>query len=67
MPLLFENPKSTFIHIPKNAGNSFESWVIENKIKYKNEFNHYTLQQSKQIWQDLGNFSLFRSKCGKKN
>jgi hypothetical protein len=62
MPLHFETPKSTFIHIPKNAGNSFEQWVIENKIQYENKFNHCNLTQARELWQDLGTvFSFVRN------
>ena len=60
MPLRFSN--STFIHIPKNAGNSLEQWAIKNNLVYEDKENHCTLKTARGLWHDLGTvFSFVRN------
>jgi len=62
MPLHFPLAQATFIHIPKNAGNSLEKWAIDNNIKFEDKFNHCTASQAKTLWNDLGYvFSFVRN------
>lgn len=62
MPLHFTAANATFIHIPKNAGNSLEKWVIDNNIEFEDKFNHCTASQAKTLWNDLGYiFSFVRN------
>lgn len=51
--------KSTFIHIPKNAGNSLKVWLKEHQAEYDDQENHCTLTQAKSIWPDLGTTFAF--------
>lgn len=50
---------STFIHIPKNAGNSLKVWLKDHAAKFDDQDNHCTLTQAKSIWPTLGTTFAF--------
>lgn len=62
MALYFLSPKSTFIHIPKTAGSSFQSWTINNSIGSIDKQRHCNADIAEKHFKDLGfTFSFVRN------
>lgn len=52
MAIHLPTKNATFVHIPKNGGTSFETWLKQNNIHYLKNEQHCTLQEATEFFPD---------------